>query len=267
MSVKETEKIFDLFPAQNKFIGIISIPHSGEFIPDEFKSYLIHDFNMLSRDVDTAVDKLVNIPELNQAGITVIKANIHRIAIDLNRPLENSMLNWKKNSHGEQVVIEEPDEKTKQELQLKYHMPYYEMLKALINELSKTLPKASFVDLHSMPGKATEYHLKINPNQEVTRPDFCLSDVNGETCEPLFIQEFKKNLSNYYNKVNINDPYFGGNVTREINRIFPQINNIQIEISRALYLNEKNRELIPDKVKILKENLTKMLIKSFQNVK
>ena len=264
MLEKETEKIFELYPAQADYIGIISIPHSGEHIPDEFKDYLIDDFVKLSRDVDTAVHELIDIDKLNKAGISVIKANIHRIAIDLNRPKENSMLNWKKNSHGEQLVIKEPSDEIRNELQLKYHMPYYEMLKAMINELSKSYKKASFIDLHSMPSKATEYHLKINPKQNVQRPDFCLSDVNGESCELSFINEFKTQLNKYYETVNINDPYFGGNVTREINKIFPRINNIQIEISRGIYLDESNRTLVTEKITKLKNSLTESLIDGFK---
>jgi len=266
MNETKTNEIFKFYPTHKKPIGLISIPHSGEEIPDEFKEFIIDDFVILSRDVDTAVHQLIDIKELNEAGISVIKANIHRIVIDLNRAQDQSMLNWKKNSHGENIVIKEPSAEIKHGFEIKYHAPYYEMLKALLNELSKTMNKASFVDLHSMPSKATDYHLKITPNQDKIRPDFCLSDVMGESCDENFIQEFKSQFDQFYKNVNINNPYFGGNVTREINKIFPHINNIQIEISRALYLDEMSRSIIDEKANILKENLTNILIKSFQNL-
>ena len=266
MQAPKSNEIFKFYPAHTPFIGILSIPHSGEEIPDEFRPYLYDDFARLSRDVDTGVHELVDIEKLNKNGISVIKANIHRICIDLNRPMQNSMLNWKKNSHGEITVTQEPDDETREKFQLKYHAPYYEMLKALINELIGLYPKASFVDLHSMPSLATDYHLKINPKQDKHRPDFCLSDVNGESCEASFIQTFKSHFDKKYSNVKINDPYFGGNVTREINNLFPNINNIQIEISRGLYLDETNRSMLEEKATNLKENLTEILIQSFKEV-
>ena len=266
MKAEQTEEIFSIYSAKNQYKGLLSIPHSGEIIPDEFKEYLIDDFDILSRDVDTGVHELIDINALNEAGITVIKAHIHRICIDLNRPLDNSMLNWKKNSRAEQTVVKEPNEETRKRLQIKYHSPYYEMLKALINELKKHSKKASFVDLHSMPSRATDYHLKINPNQKVIRPPFCLSDVNGASCDENFIKTFHSNFQNLYPSSSVNDPYFGGNVTREINSLFPDINNIQIEISRKLYLNEDNRTMIQEKVADLKPKLTDMLIRSFDEV-
>lgn len=266
MKTDNTTQIFELYPSLKAPIGILSIPHSGEVIPEEFKEYLIEDFTKLSRDVDTGVHELIDIDALNQSGITVIKANIHRIAIDLNRAQSESMLNWKRNSWGENVVIKEPSLEFKTQLELKYHSPYYEMLKALINELSKYYPKASFVDLHSMPSRATEYHLKITPSQNPIRPDFCLSDISGQSCEANFIDTFKNEFDKYYDRVNKNDPYFGGNITREINKIFPTINNIQIEISRALYLDENKRKMISQKVENLKKNLTNILINSFNKL-
>lgn len=266
MNETNTEEIFSIYSAHDEFKGLLSIPHSGETIPSEFKQYLADDFELLSRDVDTGVHQLIDIEKLNQSGITVIKAHIHRICIDLNRPQENSMLNWKKNSHGEVAVIKEPTEEIKNQLQIKYHAPYYEMLKALINELKKHGRKASFVDLHSMPSRATDYHLKINPNQNVERPSFCLSDVNGQTCDPNFIKTFQSHFIPEYPNTNINNPYFGGNVTRKIDSLFPEINNIQIEISRALYLDEKRRLMLEDKVNELRDKLTDILIKSFDEV-
>lgn len=261
MNIQEIE-IFDFYPPQNNFIGIISIPHSGEIIPKEFDEYLIEDKIILSRDVDTAVDKLIDIKELNNNGIAVIKSNIHRICVDLNRSFEDCVLNWKKNSHGEKTVRKSLTLEEENLLALKYHAPYFEMLKSIINQLKKQYPKASFIDLHSMPSRATEYHLKITPNQSIIRPDFCLSDVNSITCEEVFIKTFQKELTYNYSKVTINDPYFGGFITRHINDLFPEINNIQIEINRALYLNEENRQLI-NKAQDLKINLTRALLNSF----
>lgn len=256
--------IFDYHPPKAPIIGILSIPHSGEIRPQEFSSYLIDDFDILSRDVDTGVHQLVDIETLNQAGIAVLKANVHRACVDLNRAPEECVLNWKQNSRGETLVLSEPDDQTRALLTQKYHAPYFEMIKALVYELGKTAKKPSFIDLHSMPSRPTAYHLSKNPKQEKERPDFCLSDIEGLSCAKEFIDFAQAQLLKSYSKVYQNNPYFGGYVTRHVNERFPETNNIQIEIKRGLYLNEEKRELEPSKAGALKPVLTKALIEVFE---
>ena len=260
----QQNQIFDYYPPKKKYIGAVSIPHSGEVIPEEFKEYLIDDIKALCQDVDTAVHKLIDIEQLNDVGIAVIKANIHRVCVDLNRPKETAALNWQKNSHGIEIVKKELDEKTRAFLTQKYYAPYYEMLKALINELQRAHKRPSFIDLHSMPSSPTEYPLKINPNQEMDRPDFCVSDIEGKSCEKEFINFVCEKLSAHYSKVYQNNPYFGGHVTRHVDATFPDTNNIQIEIKRGIYLDEPKRTVDESLVNKLRPALTTSLIETFQ---
>src|SRR5690606_7062054 len=118
--------------------------------------------------------------------------------------------NWKKNSHGIQLVEKEPSQELESELIAKYHTPYFETLKSLIETLNIKTTKPSFIDLHSMPSKPTAYHLSVTPNQSMTRPDFCVSDIIGKSCEKPFIDLVCEKLSKYYPNVTQNDPYFGG---------------------------------------------------------
>lgn len=262
--LSKADRIFNYHPPKNGFIGILSIPHSGETIPDEFSKYLVDDQIALDKDVDTGVHQLVDIEALTEAGIAVLKANIHRVCVDLNRSPEICVLNWQKNSQGQVLVRSNPDEGTTTLLAQKYHAPYYEMIKALINELGKRAKKPSFIDLHSMPSTPTEYHLAITPNQEKERPDFCVSDIEGLSCEKPFIDFVCSQLEKSYNKVYQNKPYYGGHVTRHVNATFPGVNNIQIEVKRGIYMDEPKRALDSAKVAQLKPILTKALIETFK---
>ncbi|MBT4792465.1 MAG: N-formylglutamate amidohydrolase [Halobacteriovoraceae bacterium] len=257
--------IFDLYPAKTKCIGILSIPHSGELLPDEFTEYLTPTREFLMRDVDFRVNELVNLEELQDAGITIIKSNIIRTAIDLNRPKDLSLLNWKSNSKGEKVVLQEPNTETAQLLIEKYYSPYYETLNAIIQSLHNSFSIPSFIDLHSMPSVAEQYHLKMNPHQERQRPDFCISDIEGLSCEEDFIQNIGQELNQVYPAINYNNPYFGGHITEHYNSTVKPLNNIQIEISRAIYMDEKSQTLIAEKVKLLNSVLTKALRNQFTN--
>ncbi|MBT7668583.1 MAG: N-formylglutamate amidohydrolase, partial [Bdellovibrionales bacterium] len=87
--------------------GILSIPHSGEEIPDRFYHHLTDDMAALMTDVDYQVEQLVDIPKLVSEQIAVVVAKVHRAAVDLNRPAEQAILNWKNNSQGVELVTAE----------------------------------------------------------------------------------------------------------------------------------------------------------------
>ena len=259
--------IFSYYPPKNKYIGILSIPHSGEEIPDDFHPYLSKNLKDLNCDVDYRVDALVDIDTLNKAGIAVIVSHIHRTCVDLNRSSDIAALAWKKNSKGAQLVIKEPEQEIKERMIRKYHVPYFEMIKTMINELHKeTSHNISLVDLHSMPSEATEYHLKVTPDQPRFRPDFCVSDIEGLSCEESYIDMACNKLKVFSDDVNKNFPYYGGFITRHIHAQYKRINNIQIEISRALYMDEDKKELTLNKSDKLKENLTQSLVSFFKEV-
>lgn len=258
--------IFSYFAPKDDFIGILSIPHSGEQIPLEFTEYLTPNQDFLGKDVDYKVNELVNIKKLNEAGIAVLVSNIHRTCIDLNRAQDICVLNWKKNSHGEKLVLKTPSADVVEKFTAMYYLPYYEMIKSMINALYKVQKKGpiSLIDLHSMPSTPTKYHLDINPNQKMQRPDFCVSDIEGLSCSKEYINYICKSLEICSHNINQNNPYFGGHITRHIHAIFENINNIQIEINRKIYMDESKRVLIPERVNKLKPNLTYSIIETFK---
>lgn len=257
--------LFDYYPPSNTFIGIISIPHSGEELPSEFAPYLVKEQKHLMQDVDYKVHELIDISELNKIGVAVLKSHILRTTVDLNRSKSTCLLNWKNNSKGFPLVLSEPDAKTAELLVEKFYSPYFIMLETLIKELSQIKKTPSIVDLHSMPGMATDYHLKQNPKQNKNRPHFCLSDHLQASCKEEFIQFFIEKLKLHYSEVTYNTPYIGGHITQYIQEQFPATNNIQIEINRSIYMNEETKDLKPTEAQQLKKDLTNVLIESFSH--
>lgn len=250
-------------PLGPSYIGVLSIPHSGENIPEIFDPFLSGNTKAYQEDIDLKVNELVNIPLLQKAGIAVIVSNIHRICVDLNRSEANCVLFWKNNTKGEKLITSEPSSEEIESFIEIYHRPYFEILKTTITELEKRKTgKVSMIDLHSMPSRPTEYHLKQNPNQKTYRHDFCLSDRKGKTCDPEFINFFQKEFLNKGHTSAINDPYVGGYVTEFVDQF--RTNNIQIEINRSIYMDETSKNLITEKVSTLKEFLTKTLILGFE---
>lgn len=252
--------IFSYYPASGPGPkAIVSIPHSGEDIPDIFLPFLTSDKRALKEDVDYKVNELVDISALQNAGISVLIAHVHRVCVDLNRAEENCILFWKENTHGIPLIIKNPTPIDVQAFIQRYHRPYFEVLSSLILDLERKLgSKVPVVDLHSMPSAPTAYHMKQNPNQKQSRSDFCVSDQKGKTCSPEFIKKFVDALLTNGSEVAVNDPYVGGYVTTFVDKF--QTNNIQIEINRSIYMDEVTKELNDHKVKLLKPHLTKSLI-------
>jgi len=252
------QSIYEFYAPKSDIIGFVSIPHSGMGIPEEFKDFLVDDLKAIYNDVDFETASLFNIETLQSAGIAVLVSNIARTCIDLNRQRSDALLHWKKNTLGEQVVHKEPEKEIAESLLKTYYDPYYSCLTETIQELQKKSKVMPVVDFHSMPSKASAFHLAYNPNQEADRPDFCLSDIKGQSCHESFINKCQSLLREGYEKVNINNPYFGGYLTHHINT-FSSINNIQIEVNRSLYMDESNQTTLPS-FDHLKEFLTIKII-------
>lgn len=263
IKLPQSTPVFDYFPSlAPSTLGLLSIPHSGEIIPEEFLPYLSGDTAAYKEDVDYKVNELVDIKALQEAGIAVIVAKVHRICIDLNRSEDASFMFWKQNTQGKPLVIRDADPEAMRLLLDKYYRPYYEMLKTIMRSLEQTKSGlVSAVDLHSMPSRPTEYHMKQNPNQGTHRADFCLSDRKGLTCQKEFINCFDQELARHYETIQ-NNPYVGGYVTEYLNGF--RSNNIQIEIKREIYMDEVKKELVPEKVNKLKPILTEALIHGFK---
>lgn len=256
--------LFDYFaPLGTKYLGLLSIPHSGENVPDVFLPYLSGDLRAYKEDVDYKVNELVDIKALQNAGIAVLVAHVHRVCVDLNRAESNCVLFWKENTQGKKLVVKDPTPSEVEKFIETFHRPYYEILKSSLQDLEKRKKgKVSMIDLHSMPSRPTEYHMKQNPNQKMHRPDFCLSDRKGKTAEPEFIKFFHDGLVNKGHESSFNDPYVGGFVTEYVDQF--RTNNIQIEINRGIYMDESTKELIPEKVAHLRPMLTEVLIQGFE---
>ncbi|MBL6991633.1 MAG: N-formylglutamate amidohydrolase [Bacteriovoracaceae bacterium] len=251
------EHIYDLWDVE-KPIGLVSIPHAGEFIPEDIKPFLIGDKRPLMEDVDFRIFELIDIEALNAQGIAVISSKIHRVCIDLNRSKEVALLNWKNNSKGVKLVQTVPSDKSQEQLLTKYYDPYFNCLTELLKKMASIKQKAPVIDFHSMPSRPTAYHLKLNPNQLQNRPDFCVSHLGGTTCSGEYINFIVSYLKNEKFETLIDDPYVGGYVTKFINGF--DTNNVQIETKRSLYMDETNKSLHPEQVQKLKGILTSLIV-------
>ena len=71
------------------------------------------------------------------------------------------------------------------------------------------------------------------------RPDFVVSDGRGRTAAPAVTAAVVDALRGMGFQVSVNDPYTGGTIVKRLGAPDRGVHSVQIEINRALYLDEK----------------------------
>ncbi len=221
-----------------KFPVLLSIPHGGTQRPPELDSRLAITDKDLFDDSDPFV---IEIYDLGEKVEGVVKTNIARAFVDLNRSLEdlppqNPDGLIKSSTCYEKPIYKkgrEPDDSLTNVLIEMYYKPYHNSIQKKIQELDLKL----CLDCHSMASIAPN----ISPDgKEKKRPMFCLSNQDGKTSSTEMIELLASCISKSFGvdrkEISLNDPFHGGYITRTYgNNPLPWI---QIEMNRDLYLGE-----------------------------
>jgi N-formylglutamate amidohydrolase len=120
-----------------------------------------------------------------------------------------------------------------------YWRPYHDMLARLIRDIKDRFGYCLVIDCHSMPS--------ANQGRRATgRPvDFVLGDLHGSACASRVTRAAEAVLASKGYLVRRNDPYAGGFITRHYGRPAEDVHVLQIEIARALYMDETRIEHLP----------------------
>jgi N-formylglutamate deformylase len=93
-----------------------------------------------------------------------------------------------------------------------------------------------------MPSNAYERLGRVAPGPLA---DVVLGDLNGRSCSSAFTQRVAEAFRRRGYCVAINDPYAGQELLRRFGAPSRGHESLQIEINRAIYLNEQTREPLP----------------------
>jgi N-formylglutamate amidohydrolase len=231
---------------------IATIPHSGEKIPSEAPWLKGLPEEILMCDVDRYVDFLYE-KSLGELKIPFVKTQWHRYAADLNRvPEDVDCSSVQGNPHPQgthsrgfhwvvttlnQPLIKEPmAPEVHQKLINLVYQPFHQEIEKLYQQ--NTGP-TYHLDLHSMPSVGTAMHR--DPGE--TRADVVISDCHGTSCEVQFRDIVLLAFLKAGFKVAYNWPYYGGKVSEQYGKPQKQQHAIQIELNRALYMDEKSKKL------------------------
>lgn len=246
----------------------VSIPHSGEQIPEHTPWLSNLSEAILMSDVDRYVDYLYE-PALQALKIPSEKTQWHRYAVDLNRvPSDvdaDSIIghsnpsgkhsdgyHWVKTKNEVPLMPVPISFDTHQKLTELIYEPFHKSLRNHYDIfLSHGHKNVFHIDAHSMPSVGTRMHK--DPGQR--RADIVISDCLGRSCIPAFRDLVIAAYAISGFKVGYNWPYVGGRVTEVYGQPDKGQQAIQVELNRSLYMDEATKKLKPDADQVQKKIL------------
>jgi len=117
------------------------------------------------------------------------------------------------------------------------HTPYHVALGELMQAARARHGLAVLVDWHSMPSRAVR-----GGARGAAGPDVILGDRHGVACAPALTRKLRTLFEAAGWRVGLNQPYAGGYTTQTWGRPDEGYQAIQIELNRALYLDETTLE-------------------------
>jgi N-formylglutamate amidohydrolase len=119
-----------------------------------------------------------------------------------------------------------------------YWRPFHDTLGRVINDIKARFGYCLLIDCHSMPSGG-------NRRSAIRPVDFVLGDLHGSACASRVTRAAEALLGGKGYLVRRNDPYAGGFITRQYGRPADDVHVLQIEIARALYMDETRIERLP----------------------
>jgi N-formylglutamate amidohydrolase len=255
-------------PAGQVLPLVVASPHSGSDYPAEFVATSRLDPLSLRRSEDAFVDEIFAAsPRL---GVPLLAARFPRAYLDVNREaweLDPAMfaeplpdyVNARSPrvrmglgtiarvvASGEEIYAGKLGFAEAQERIETLYYPYHAALGRLVDETSAEFGFCLLVDCHSMPSGAPG-----NSGREAA--DIVLGDCHGAACAPQIVESARRYLTRRGFVVALNAPYAGGFTTGHYGRPRRGRHALQVEINRAIYMDERNYRRRPGFARLSEE--------------
>jgi N-formylglutamate deformylase len=236
---------------------IFNSPHSGTTYPHEFLMASRIDMATLRKSEDAFMDELI--VDLSNRGFGVVNVNFPRSYVDVNREpyeLDPRMFIGRlpsfANTRSMRVagglgtiprVVGDGQEIYSDRLSIEdalqriesLYKPYHRALRRLIAQVHQDFGTVMLIDCHSMPSVGIA-------REEPRRPDVVIGDRYGTSCAPLLADVIQSTMQAQGYTVGRNKPYAGGFITEHYGNPGSGLHAIQIELNRAIYMDERKRE-------------------------
>lgn len=234
---------------------VFASPHSGRDYPWSFMRHTVLNEHQIRTSEDAFVDRLFDCAE--QFGATFIKAGAPRAFVDLNRScdeLDPALIEGvSRSGHNPRVasglgviprVVSNgraiyrgklPMTEAERRIAL-YWRPYHEQLKTLLDQSHNQFGSAVLIDCHSMPHEAAAGAARSGNK----KPDIVLGDRFGASADSDLVDRVEAAFASAGLTVARNTPFAGAYITQQYGRPSRNQHAIQVEIDRAIYMDEKN---------------------------
>jgi N-formylglutamate deformylase len=247
---------------------IFNSPHSGSVYPREFLAASRIDQDALRRSEDSFMDEII--ADLTGRGFPIVRVNFPRSYVDVNREpyeLDPRMFAGRLPSFantrsmrvagglgtiprvvgdGQEIYFERLDVEDALSRIEALYKPYHRALRRLINKAHQAFGAVILVDCHSMPSVGVS-------RDEPKRPDVVIGDRYGTSCAGLLPDAVEDTLTELGYSVGRNKPYAGGFITEHYGNPASGLHTIQLELNRAIYMDERRRERGPQFRKVAED--------------
>ena len=246
-------------PAELALPLVCDSPHSGTYYPQDYRHAI--DRRALRMGEDTHIERLWG--HAPAVGATLVHAQFPRTYIDPNRALTDmdpSMIDgpwpgeaapsartlalgmgllWRQTPtrlpiYDRLLTVDEAQHRIDT-----CWRPYHAALQQACDQAVARFGSCWHLDLHSMPSNAYE-RLGLPGHRKLA--DFVRGDLNGRSCDPSFRDWVRTVMQEHGYQVSVNDPYEGQELVRLHGRPAENRHSLQIEVNRALYMDEATRQ-------------------------
>ncbi|MGB5093342.1 MAG: N-formylglutamate amidohydrolase [Parvibaculum sp.] len=260
-----------LLPRAQRHPFVFCSPHSGRFYPQNFVTRSRLDPLTLRRSEDSFVEEIfAGVVDL---GAPLLHALFPRAYLDANREpyeLDPTMFRDALPPHAntrslrvagglgtiarivadaaeiyrEPLAYAEADRRIR-----RLYMPFHAALRDLLERTHHAYGLALLIDCHSMPSVGGP----ADDDTGTARPDIVLGDRYGTACAREFTDAAEASLKQLGYSVARNNPYAGGFNTEHYGQPALGFHALQIEINRALYMDEAHLERRPSLARIARD--------------
>ena len=240
---------------------VFASPHSGRHYPPEMLAAAAVQPELLRRSEDAFVDEIV--APTAAAGASLILARHGRAWMDLNREpweLDAAMFSdelpefargksarvaaglgaiARLAAEGREIYARKLTFAEARARVEATHQPYHDALSRLLARARSAHGMAVLIDWHSMPEAAARTAVTPRHGKGC---DMVLGDRFGAACTRKLTDLVERELEAMGYRVARNAPYAGGYTTEHYGKPLQKTHALQIEISRALYMDEKTLE-------------------------
>jgi N-formylglutamate amidohydrolase len=250
-----THPAYDLYsPAVQSTCVIFASPHSGRAYSAAFLAQTKLNSHAIRSSEDAYMDELF--ADAPSHGAPLIAARTPRAYVDFNRApeeLDPALIEGVRRISpnprvasglgviprvvaGGRVIYDGKISLEQAHARITQHWrPWHDRLQTLLDESARLFGQSVLIDCHSMPHEALD-------NITGPRPDVVIGDRFGASASPALVEEVSAALSDAGLRCVRNAPFAGAYVAQHYGKPGRHQHAIQIEVDRALYMNEQTLE-------------------------